>query len=59
MIETAEASDLGSGSCMGDLERMVDKEIGPAAIKMAREGKGAAAQRYPAQIRDKTGFHAM
>jgi transposase InsO family protein len=59
MMETAEAKDWGPIPSKVTLKRRVDKEIGPAAIKLAREGQHAAAQLYPAQTRDRSVFHAM
>ncbi len=59
MKEAADAKDWGAVPSKPTLKRRIDEEIGAAAITLARKGKSAAAQLYPAQTRDKSVFHAM
>ncbi|WP_224825625.1 transposase domain-containing protein [Cognatishimia sp. MH4019] len=59
MEEAAKAHEWAPIPSKVTLKRRLDAEFGPVAIKLAREGKSAAAQLYPAQTRDRSVFHAM
>ncbi|ROO28226.1 transposase domain-containing protein [Salinisphaera orenii] len=41
------------------LERRIEREIAPGALILARQGREALAQSYPAQQRDRSVFHAL
>jgi len=41
------------------MERRVEKEVAPAVVTLARHGVDALKKMYPAQERDRSGFHAL
>jgi hypothetical protein len=59
MTEAARANGWGPIPSKVTLKRRLEREIGPAAIVMARKGQHAAFDLYPAQTRDRTHLHAM